>query len=106
MPAFRWLLDNDLPKCDDCEYEGRCENVPPWQMDKDKYTKKCPTRYALDAGEDMGFVRWWSDWKTFGWYFDGSQERQPAVYVDVVRELESEYNRMQKLKMEQHGDTA
>ena len=100
MPAFRWTVDNDLPRCDKCPYGRRCENVPPVQIEPGVYSRKCPTRRMMEAGEDVKYIGWWREWKMFGFYWDGGQNRQPAVYMDVIRDLESEYNRVQMLNRE------
>jgi len=67
-----------------------CFSKPRWQIEEEVYTTECPERYVKPEIDSFLI---WKRFKLMGLYCAGGSSDQPALWVDIVETLESEYDK-------------
>lgn len=76
----------DCSKCTDKD----CFSKPRWQIEEGIYTTECPEHFVKPEIENFLI---WKRFKQMGLPRAGGWLDQPAIAIDIIETLESEYDR-------------
>jgi hypothetical protein len=82
-------------RCDRCGPGEEREDHPPWQIEPDVYTRKCPESFVRDWGWAF---RLWKTTRKHGLPFPGGWAEQPAWVMDILTALDDEFDKWESEK--------